>query len=207
MIEAHILADNPIQINPLGVLVAFIFLASIVGVLGWMLHLPGETESAQGAAQAVQSVSRQRRFLVTLLSANDVTDRIVALAAQIAQYRDGSIELLAVLEVPFMLPLDARVEEDEELALALLDRATAIVKRAPTKLTKRILKARQAGMAIVREAEEQAIDMILIANSPTRRRGGVSQLDPVVEYVLKNTPCEVLVLSSEQTPIHSQRTE
>ncbi len=124
-----------------------------------------------------------------------------------AQYRDGSIELLAVLEVPFMLPLDAHVEEDEKLALALLDRAAVIVKRSTTKLTKRILKARQAGMAIVREAEEQAIDMILIANSPTRRRGGVCQLDPAVEYVLKNTPCEVLVLSSEQTPMHPQRKE
>ncbi|GHO48309.1 hypothetical protein [Ktedonospora formicarum] len=51
-------------------------------------------------------------------------------------------------------------------------------------------------MAIVREAQERAIDMILIANSPARIRGGGHQLDPAVEYVLKNALCEVLVLSA-----------
>jgi nucleotide-binding universal stress UspA family protein len=202
MKEAQILATNPIQTNPIGALLAIIFLVSITGVLGWMLHLPKGTERTQTAAQTVKSVSSLRRILVPLLSANDITDRIVALAAQMARYRDGSVELLAVLEVPFMLPLDAHVEEDEKLALELLDRAEAIAKRSTTKLTKRILKARQAGTAIIHEAKEHAIDMILIANSPTRIRGSACQLDPVVEYVLKNTPCEVLVLSSGQTTKH-----
>src|SRR5579859_1662339 len=112
MIETQMPTVNSIQMNPIGVLIAITFLASLVGVLGWMLHLPKETEQTKVAEQTVQSVSHLRRFLVPLLSTNDVADRIVALAAQIVQYRDGSIELLAVLEVPFMLPLDAHVEED-----------------------------------------------------------------------------------------------
>ena len=88
-----------------------------------MLRLPKETESTRTAAQAVRSVNNLRRILVPLLNASSVTDRIVALAAQMAQYRDGHIELLAVIEVPFMLPLNAYVEEDQRLARALLDRA------------------------------------------------------------------------------------
>ena len=134
-----------------------------------------------------------------------MTDRIVALAAQMAHYRDGHIELLAVIEVPFMLPLDARVEEDERQARALLNRTEAIARRYTTNLTKRILKARLAGTAIVREAEERPIDMILIANSPTRIRDGLQQLDPIVEYVLRNAPCEVLVLSQGQSAAMPQR--
>nr|WP_307811302.1 hypothetical protein [Ktedonospora formicarum] len=77
-----------------------------------------------------------------------------------------------------------------------MDRVEVIAKRYITKVTKRILKARQTGVAIVREAQERAIDMILIANSPARIRGGGHQLDPAVEYVLKNALCEVLVLSA-----------
>ncbi len=190
--EAQILATSPIMISPIGVLIAIVFIASIMGILGWMLRLPKETESTRTTAQAVRSVSNLRRILVPLLNINDVTDRIVALAAQMAQYRDGHVELLAVIEVPFMLPLNAYVEEDQRLARALLDRAEGI------------LKARFAGVAIVREAEERPIDMILIANSPTRIRVGRQQLDPVVEYVLKNAPCEVLVLSQGQRVAISQ---
>ena len=108
-----------------------------------------------------------------------------------------------VIEVPFMLPLNAYVEEDHRRALALLKRAEVVARRYTTNLTKRILKARFAGVAIVREAEERPIDMILIANS-TRIRVGRQQLDPVVEYVLKNAPCEVLVLSQGQRVAISQ---
>ena len=56
----------------------------------------------------------------------------------------------------------------------------------------------------MREAEERPIDMILIANSPARIRGGVRQLDPTVDYVLRNAPCEVLVLSQGQTAAMAQ---
>ncbi|HEX4206732.1 MAG TPA: universal stress protein [Ktedonobacteraceae bacterium] len=201
------LTTNPIQMNTIGVLIAIMFLVSIAGVLGWMLHVPKETERTRIAAQAVRSVSQMRRTLVPLLGANDLNDRVVALAAQITQYRDGYIELLAVVNVPFMLPLNARLEEDEDRARELLDRAEEIVKRHTNKLTKRILKARQTGIAIVREAEEQPIDMILIASSPTHTHGSTCPLDPTVEYVLKNAPCEVLMLSSGQTTTIPQRRE
>ena len=203
--EAQVLAANHVVMSPIGIVIAIVFIASIMTVLGWMLRLPKETESARTAAQAVRSVNNLRRILVPLLNINDVTDRIVALAAQMAQYRDGHVELLAVIEVPFVLPLNAYVEEDQRRALALLDRAEVIARRYTTNLTKRILKARLAGVAIVREAEERPIDMILMANSPTRIRGGMQQLDPVVEYVLKNAPCEVLVLSQGQRAAMSQR--
>jgi nucleotide-binding universal stress UspA family protein len=127
-----------------------------------------------------------------------MTDRLVALAAQMVRPRNGQVELLAVIEVSFMLPLDAHVEEEERQALEALERAEAIARRSTPNVTKRILKARQAGTAIVREAEERAADMILIANHPARVRGSVQQVDPIVEYVIKNAPCEVLVLSQGQ---------
>ena len=186
---------NPLQITPVGVIIALLFLVSIVGVLGWMLRLPKETEQTLTATRATRSVNKLTRILVPLLSTGETTDRIVALAAQMVRSRNGSVELLAVMEVPFMLPLDARVEEDEKRALEALDRAETIAKQMVTSVNKRILKARHAGPAIVCEAELEAVDLILMANTPVRVRNSLQQIDPTVEYVMKNAPCEVLVLS------------
>lgn len=186
---------NPLLITPIGMIIALLFIASIAGILGWMLRLPKETEQTRTASRAIRSVNKMTHILVPLLSRSEATDRIVALAAQMARSRDGREELLAVIEVPFMLPLDARVEEDEKRANDMLDRAEAIARQTVAGASKRILKARDAGAAIVHEAETQAVDLILIANTPVRVRGSLQQIDPAVEYIMRNAPCEVLVLS------------
>jgi nucleotide-binding universal stress UspA family protein len=196
LIGAETATTIALQITAIGIVIALLFLISIISVLGWMLRLPKETEHTRAATYAAHSVERITRILVPLIRRNAATDRLVALAAQMVRPRDGQIELLAIIEVPFMLPLDAQVEEDEQYALDLLDHAEAIAKHITKNVTKRILKARRAGVAIVHEAEERAIDMILMANSPVRVRGTTQQIDPAVEYVMKNAPCEVLILSS-----------
>jgi nucleotide-binding universal stress UspA family protein len=196
---AEVVSTNPLNITAIGVIIAIVFLTSIVGVLGWMLRLPKETERTRTATKAVRSVNQITRILVPLLRRSEATDRIVALAAQMARQRNGHVDILAVIEVPFTLPLNARVEEEEKLALEALDRAQSVAAQCGTRngttVSKRILKARNAGTAIVREAEDSGVDLILMANTPVRVRGNVQQVDPVVEYVMKNAPCEVLVLS------------
>src|SRR6266446_5158929 len=186
---------NPLQITFIGTVIAIVFLASIVGVLGWMLRLPKESERSRTITRAVRSVNRMTHILVPLLSKSEATDRIVALAAQMVRSRNGSVELLAVIEVPFTLPLDDRVEEDEKRALEAIDRAESIVRQTVTTVNKRVLKARNAGPAIVHEAECRCADLILMANTPVRVRGNLQQIHPAVDYVMKNAPCEVLVLS------------
>ena len=196
---ADIINTNPLQFTAIGVIIAIVFLGSILGVLGWMLRLPKETERTRTATKAVRSVNKMTRILVPLLRRSETTDRIVALAAQMVRQRNGHVDILAVIEVPFTLPLNAYVEEDEKLALEALDCALSVAAQCGTRngttVSKRILKARNAGAAIVREAEDSAVDLILLANSPVRVRGSMQQVDPVVEYVMKNAPCEVLVLS------------
>jgi nucleotide-binding universal stress UspA family protein len=190
---------NPLQVTFIGVLIAIAFLVSIVGVLGWMLRLPKETERTRSARVAVRSVNRLTRILVPVLAKGDATDRIVALAAQMIRQRNGHVDLLAVIEVPFTLPINAHVEEDEKYALELLERAESVAAQCGTRngnrISRRILKARNAGAAILREAEEQAVDLILIARTSVRVRGNMQQVNPAIDYVMKNAPCEVLILS------------
>jgi len=195
MLTFAAVTTNPLEITFAGVVIAITFLASIVGVLGWMFRVPQDTERTRTIARATRSVNKLTRILVPLLSKSEATDRIVALAAQMVRSRNGNVELLAVLEVPFTLPLDARVEEDEKLANETLDRAESVAIQRVTAVNKRIVKARNAGPAIVREAEIQATDLILMANTRVRVRGNIQQIHPAVDYVMKNAPCEVLILS------------
>jgi hypothetical protein len=195
MLTLAAVTTNALNITFAGVVIAILFLSSIVGVLVWMFRLPKETERTRIVARATRSVNKLTRILVPLLSKCDATDRIVALAAQMVRSRNGNVELLVVLEVPFTLPLDARVEDDEKDALEILDCAESVAKQSVTTVNKRIVKARNTGSAIVREAEIQTVDLILIANTPVRVRGNVQQIHPAVDYVMKNAPCEVLVLS------------
>ena len=74
-------------------------------------------------------------------------------------------------------------------------------------VSKRILKAREVGAAIVHEAEEQLVDLVLLANTPVRVRGSMQQIDPAIEYVMRNAPCEVLVLSQGRTGVRSRDVE
>src|SRR5262245_61021254 len=147
------ITTNPLQVTFIGVLIAIAFLISIVGVLGWMLRLPKETERTRTARVAVRSVNRLTRILVPVLAKGDATERIVALAAQMIRQRNGHVDLLAVIEVPFTLPINAHVEEDEKYALDLLERAESVAAHCGTRngnrISRRILKARNAGAAIV----------------------------------------------------------
>ena len=198
---------NPLEITIISVVTAFLFLGSIVGVLSWMFRLPKETERTRTVARATRSVNKLTRILVPLLSTSEETDRIVALAAQMAHARNGNVELLVVLEVPFTLPLDGRVEEDETLAMETLARAESVAKQRVAAVNKRVVKARNAGPAIVREAEIQAADVILMANTSLRVRGTIQPIHPAVEYAMKNAPCEVLVLSQGHVDAHHNRLE
>lgn len=196
---------NPLKITVPGVIIALVFLSSIVGVLSWMLRLPKETGDVRSTTKAVRSVDKLSRILVPLLHNGEASGRAVALATQMAQHRKGSVEVLAIIQVPFTLPLNARMEQDEKHANEELERAASIcTRRGPhaggVTIHKHILKARDVGAAIVHEAEDQTVDLILMANSPVHTRGGIQQIDPVVEYVMKHAPCEVLVLSQIHEP-------
>ncbi len=115
-----------------------------MGVLGWMLRLPKETEQRRTTTRAVRSVNKLVHILVPLLSRNEATDRIVALAAQMAQQRNGTVEVLAVIEVPFTLPLNAQVEDDEQAALEALDRGQIHCRARCRQRNQKWLQAEQA---------------------------------------------------------------
>jgi nucleotide-binding universal stress UspA family protein len=57
-----------------------------------------------------------------------------------------------------------------------------------------VVRARSIGHAIVEEAERRKADLIVLGSSPRWRRQS-RFFSPTVDFVLRNAPCEVLVVA------------
>ena len=116
----------------------------------------------------------------------------VALACDLARKNKGKVFVVNVIEVERMLPLEAQMESEETEGDAVLARAEEAAKKAGYQVTGEILHAREAGPAIVDEAIERGIDLAILGTE-YREPFGQFELGKVIQYVLKNAPCEVWI--------------
>ena len=136
-----------------------------------------------------------RRILVPV-QGNDSDFRALDLAGMLAQKKNADVTLVYVVEVKQSLPLDADMPQAVSNGEQALVRAEGYARQQAEyrcqRVTPEILQARLAGPAIVDEAIERDIDVIVMASQNRRERGRVT-VGETVPYVLKNAPCEVLL--------------
>jgi nucleotide-binding universal stress UspA family protein len=116
----------------------------------------------------------------------------VALACDLARKNKGKVFVVNVIEVERTLPLEAQMESEETEGDAILALAEEAAKKAGYEVTGEILHAREAGPTIVDEAIERGIDLTILGTE-YRHPFGQFELGKVIQYVLKNAPCEVWV--------------
>lgn len=131
------------------------------------------------------------KFLVPL-NAERMDENTLRLACTIARSEKGKLYAIYVIEVKRALPLDAEIEPETEQAEEVLKRAERIGDEMDCEVVTELLQAREVGPAIVDEAVERGIDVIIMA-IPYKKPFGEFDLGSTVPYVLKNAPCRVLV--------------
>lgn len=119
------------------------------------------------------------------------------IACRLAVDDHARIDAVAVIEVPPLLPLNARFDDDEDSARRLLESAGATGDAYGIKVVPRVLRARDLGAAIVAEAVSDRSEIIVVgapraelAASPRR-----ATPDPILR-VLKDAPCRVMIVSA-----------
>jgi nucleotide-binding universal stress UspA family protein len=178
------------HITLLGAVIAFAFAVAIVGLITWMLRLPEQTPAALRIAKAVRQTERANRILVPV-QGTALSDRMVALGAQMAKARQAVVEVFYVIEVPWTLPLSARLPEAERMAQEELMRARRIAERYGVHLETRIVNTRSPGRAIVDEATVTGADIILMSDIP--ERPGETRFSATTNYVFSHAPSEVII--------------
>jgi basic amino acid/polyamine antiporter, APA family len=123
-----------------------------------------------------------------------------------AEGEGATIEALWVFEVPMSLPIDARLPDVQlERARAALRRAKAVGEEYEgVEVATATVRARQAGHAIVEEAQRRGVEVIILgAEEPSRIRGGgrlggrggplENFVGDITKYVLSKAPCRVIL--------------
>jgi CIC family chloride channel protein len=126
----------------------------------------------------------------------DIGEEMVATAIAIAKERGAVVEAVFVVRVPRAFALEGAglpdaVARREEASLA---EARALGEDNGVEIVTRTIRARSIGHAIVDAARESGTDLIVLGSSPRWRRQS-RFFSPTVDHVLRNAPCEVLVVA------------
>lgn len=135
---------------------------------------------------------RLNKILVAV-SGTSADEEAVKLACDLAKKSKAEVYVVYVIEVKRSLPLDAVIESEIEKAEKVLTRAEDIAADRDYEVETDLIQARDAGPAIVDEAVERDVDLILMGLAYKKRFGSFS-LGRVIPYVLEEAPCRVLLL-------------
>jgi APA family basic amino acid/polyamine antiporter len=127
----------------------------------------------------------------------EIGEEMVATAVKLAQERGAAVEALYVIRVPLDEPLDAPMFDAEERAAASIAEAMALGADHGVTVLGKTVRARSIGEAIVGAAEEGGVDLIVLGSSPRWRRQS-RFFSPTVDYVLRKSPAEVLIVAFPQ---------
>ena len=135
-----------------------------------------------------------------------IGEEMVATAVNLAQERGSEVEALHVLRLPLSKSLDAPVDvAEEERAVESLEEARLLGEDHGVVVRGTAVRARSIGDAIVRQATAQDVDLIVLGSAPRWRRQS-RFFSPTVEYVLRNAPCEVLVVAFPESVLAEETT-
>jgi nucleotide-binding universal stress UspA family protein len=136
------------------------------------------------------------RILVPM-KLGEIGEEMVATAVKHAEDGRAVVEAVYVIKVPLDQPLDAPLFDLEEQAAASLAEAAALGRDHGVEIICRTVRARALGDAIVEAAAENGSDLIVMGSSPRWRRQS-RFFSPTVDYVLRKSSAEVLIVAFPQ---------
>lgn len=117
-------------------------------------------------------------------------DEAIQYACVIARKDKAKVLVIYVIEVQRALPLDAEAAPLIQRAELALEHAENVAEEMGYQVESELLQARAAGPALVDEAIERGVDLIIMG-VPYRKRLGDFSLGDTPSYVVKNAPCRV----------------
>ena len=187
-----------VTLNPLGILIAAVFVSAMSLLFVWMFHVPPIVP--QRVVQVRQTVSALRRILVPIVDVL-AAERAVELACRLGEFQKAEIILVHVTEVPFTLALDASLPEQETRAQSALDTAQFIVSQHGLPSRQRVLRRRQAADGIVEVAREEDVSAIVMSTC-AKPIISLGLFGRTVQEVLRKAMCEVVL---DQAPAATYR--
>ena len=116
---------------------------------------------------------------------------IVRLACKLVGPKKSKLNILYIIEMDRTLPIDAEIVADTAKAESILECMENIPEVKKIESEGEIVQARNIGAAVVKEAYEKKVEMIVFGVSDGQQYGNPSG-DKTISYLLKNSPCNVI---------------
>ncbi len=150
---------------------------------------------AIGASAALE----YRRIVVPLVGGRE-SEIALDLALSLAAQKGAVVTALTAIEVPLELPLDVALPEQEAEADAVLDDARAAGELHGIDVRTRVVRARNAGEAIVAEAAARQAEIVVLGSPRATEPGGRRPVfGKTVDYVLRHSPSRVMVAAAPRS--------
>jgi CIC family chloride channel protein len=144
--------------------------------------------------RALPSRTDYERILVPM-KLGDIGEEMVATAIAIAKETEAEVQALTVVRVPRRFPLEGELPPAVATRVeASLEEARGLGEDHEVAVQTDVVRARSIGHAIVEEARARDVDLIVLGSSARWRRQS-RFFSPTVDFVLREAPCEVLVVA------------
>jgi nucleotide-binding universal stress UspA family protein len=120
------------------------------------------------------------------------------LACSFAREAKSKLYALYVIEVERDLPVDAEITGEIGKGEEILQEIETVSREEKCTVVAEILQARQAGLAIVHEALERDVDLIVLGVSHPNS-GASFKIGKNTQYILKNASCPVILWREQRT--------
>jgi nucleotide-binding universal stress UspA family protein len=182
---------NDIHVTTAGAVAAFLTVVAVFSTLWWMLHPP--KTKAEIAAKRAETTLRERLGTVIVVFSSEIqSEHMMALAARLARGQDSELLAIYVIEVPFTLPTNAVMEEEDRAGLDVLASAEAIAKRSGVEVRTEIVHQRETAQAVLGIAKRERADLIILGSYREGKYTG-APLGRDIERVAADAKCDVLI--------------
>ena len=132
------------------------------------------------------------RILVPV-SHDTASEESLRLACLLARQSKAKVYVVYVIEVNRSLPLDAEIPSDNAESEVVLTRAEGIAADEDVEIETDLLQARDVATAVIEEALEREVDLVIMGTD-YKRRFGFFHISDTVFHIFRDSPCRVILL-------------
>ena len=132
-----------------------------------------------------------KRILVPV-DGSTAADNAFRWACQISKHSKAELHAIYVDEIPLDFPLDTQFTGEDNIGEHILHSIEEIADQEKCKVKAQLLKARHSGPAIVLEASDRQMEMIILG-FPFQNSVSLNSISNLGIYLLQHAHCQVII--------------
>lgn len=183
--------SSSVHVTVAGAIVGCLIVTLVLATLYWMLHPPASYVQ-KIAAEAESELERMVGSIIVVFSPEINSAHMMALAVKLARGERSELLAIYIVEVPYTLPPDAEMPEEERTALDALGAAETIANASNVTFRAETIKARSTKQAVLDIAKREKANLIILGSFREGKYSG-APLGRTIEEIAADAKCDVLI--------------